>query len=302
MAKIAYRDPKNLQAATRKLLGKITSVIEDYQSQGYTLTLRQLYYQLVSKDIIPNKTQMYAKLSSILTDARMCGQVDWDSIEDRVRVPKMKSQWENIEALVDSAIYSYRKDRHVDQENYIEVWVEKDALSGVLLPITEKYHVHLMVNRGYSSVSAMHDAATRFIEAQNEGKKSFILYLGDHDASGLDMIRDITDRLSEFGAEVEVMPIALTMEQIQEYNPPPNPAKITDPRAKDYIEKFGGVSWELDALQPSMLTKLLKDNLENLIDMEKYNQVVKEEVIEKRKLRELAAQIDANENEGEDEN
>ena len=178
MARIAYKDPKNLRNETRQLLSEIIEVVEDYHSQGFKLTLRQLYYQLVAADIIPNQQKMYAKLSKILSDARMCGQVDWDIIEDRVRVPKMHNQWDDIPDLVNSAVHSYRRDRHHNQENYVEVWVEKDALSGVLAPITDEYHVHLMVNRGYSSVSAMHDAALRFRAAYMQDKDC-LLYTSD---------------------------------------------------------------------------------------------------------------------------
>ena len=146
--KVAYVNPKNLRSQTRQLLGEITEVVDEYSAQGYKLTLRQLYYQLVSKEIIPNQQKMYAKLSTILTDARMCGQVDWDVIEDRVRVPKKPSEWQGIKDIMRAAAMGYRTDRHRGQGNYVEVWVEKDALSGVLLPITEEYHVTLMVNQG----------------------------------------------------------------------------------------------------------------------------------------------------------
>ena len=291
MPKIAYKDPKNLRQETRHLLSEIITVVEDYHSQGFKLTLRQLYYQLVVKEILPNKQAMYAKLSKILSDARMCGQVDWDIIEDRVRVPKMHSEWDDIQDLVNSAIHSYRKNRMDGQDNYVEVWVEKDALSGVLSPITDEYHVHLMVNRGYSSVSAMHDAALRFERATNQGKDCTILYLGDHDPSGLDMIRDIRDRLCGFGIDIQVQAIALTKQQIDQYQPPPNPAKITDPRANDYITQHGKVSWELDALTPNVLHELLRTNLEELIDMEKYNVIISEEEEEKEKLVELAESV-----------
>lgn len=287
--KIAYTDPKNLRPATRELLGQITEVVEDYATQGYKLTLRQLYYQLVAADIIPNQQKMYSKLSTILTDARMCGQVDWDVIEDRVRIPKMHAEWNDIPDLVNSAVVSYRKNRHYGQGKYVEVWVEKDALSGVLQPITDEYHVHLMVNRGYSSVSAMHDAALRF--EREVGKDLHILYLGDHDPSGLDMIRDIESRLAGFGVSVQVNPIALTKLQIQQYNPPPNPAKITDPRAEKYISRHGNTSWELDALQPDVLHGLLREHLEDLIDMDKYNKIIKQEEKEKERLVQLADRI-----------
>ncbi len=287
MAKTAYINPKNIRPATKELLNKIVIIVDEYANDGYKLTLRQLYYQLVSQDIIPNQQTEYAKLSTILKDARMSGQVDWDVIEDRVRIPQIPSHWDNIPDLVDSAIHSYRKDRMVNQKNYVEVWVEKDALSGVLLPITKQYHIHLMVNRGYSSVSAMHDAALRFQEAIDDGKDCTILYLGDHDPSGLDMIRDIFDRLRTFDVDVNVQSIALTMQQIKKYNPPPNPAKITDPRATNYIAQFGKVSWELDALKPKVLVNLLQKNIEKLIDMNEYKHIIEIETREKEKLIEL---------------
>jgi len=285
--KIAYTNPKNIRPATRKLLDQIMIILDEYANDGYKLTLRQLYYQLVTKLAIDNTLRMYAKLSTILKDARMCGQVDWDVIEDRVRIPQIPNEFDDMKDLMNNSIYWYRKDRHRGQKNYVEVWVEKDALSGVLLPITEKYHVHLMVNRGYSSVSAMHDAAIRFQHAIDEDKDCTILYLGDHDPSGLDMIRDISDRLLTFGADVNVKQIALTMEQIKQYNPPPNPAKEDDPRAKEYIEQFGEISWELDALKPQVLVKLLQKNLELLIDMGMYNEIISEEEEEKGKLAKL---------------
>lgn len=259
------------------------------------MTLRQLYYQLVSRDIIPNAQSEYSKLSTLLTEARMYGLIDWDSIEDRIRKPKKASEWKNIPDIVQSAIASYRRNRWIDQDNYLEVWVEKDALSGVLEPITRKYHVNLMVNRGYSSASAMHDASLRLKRQEQNGKTCYILYLGDHDPSGMDMVRDIKDRLTTFGCTVEVKRIALNMDQIQSFNPPPNPAKITDPRAKKYIQEFGETSWELDALSPRDLNELLDTEIGELIDREKYNQVCRLEEWERQKLSEVADEIEIDE-------
>jgi hypothetical protein len=153
-----------------------------------------------------------------------------------------------------------------DQPVYIEVWVEKDALSGVLKRVTKEFHVRLMVNRGYSSASAMYDAYNRIRRANTYGQDAVILYLGDHDPSGMDMIRDISDRLAEFGVSPTVSAIALTDAQIEKYNPPPNPAKVTDPRAKDYIARYGPTSWEVDALKPEVLHNLVTDAISSIID------------------------------------
>lgn len=290
--KQAYLEPKNWQGKKQLVFEKIKEIVEEFQSQGYKMTLRQLYYQLVSRDIIANSQKEYAKLSTLLTEARMYGLIDWDFIEDRIRVPKINSQWNGIEHIVDSAIASYRRDRWNGQENYIEVWVEKDALSGVLLPITKKYHVNLMVNRGYSSASAMHDASLRFKKQEQKGKTTYILYLGDHDPSGMDMVRDIQERMEIFNSNVDVKRIALNMDQIDSFNPPPNPAKITDPRANKYISEFGNTSWELDALSPKDLNKLLDSEIQKLLNIELYNKIYRQEEKEKDELIRVSGEIE----------
>jgi len=257
-------------------LGIVNDIIKEYLQQGYRLTLRQLYYQLVSRDIIPNSVKEYGKLSGLLVKGRMAGHVDWEAIEDRIRIPKLPYYAKNIQDAMSDIVGAYRLNRQDGQDVYIEVWVEKDALSGVLLRVTRKYHINLMVNRGYSSCTAMHDAYQRF--DLEDDKERYILYLGDHDPSGLDMIRDVKDRLGEFGLDdINVIPVALTHEQIKKYKPPPNPAKVTDPRANDYISEYGRVSWEVDALNPKILNSLLEKAILDLIDEDKYEEMLEKE-------------------------
>ena len=279
-----FRDKLRLNKSNTEQLEVINGIIEEYAEEGYTLTLRQLYYQLVSRDIIPNEQKQYAKLSTLLVKGRMAGFVDWDAIEDRIRVPHLPYSVDDIEDAIRDTIDQYRLNRQEGQEVYIELWVEKDALSGVLKRVTEKYHINLMVNRGYSSCSAMHDAYNRLKRQEREGKETYILYLGDHDPSGLDMIRDIKERLEEFGVNPTVKQIGLTMKQIKKYNPPNNPAKITDPRAKWYLQEHGNKSWEVDALNPQVLNKLAEDNIKKLIDMDLFNQQIEKEEQDKNKL------------------
>jgi hypothetical protein len=150
----------------------INEIIEEYLKQGYKLTLRQLYYQLVSRNIIPNLQKEYAKLSNLLVAGRMAGVVDWEAIEDRIRVPFLPYWVDDVAGALDDTISQYRLNRQDNQKAYIEVWVEKDALSGVLRRITSHYHVNLMVNRGYSSCSAMYDASKRFNNSTSEGKRN----------------------------------------------------------------------------------------------------------------------------------
>jgi len=277
--KQAYTKPRKIHRATKLILDQILIILEEYEN--YKVTIRQVYYQLVTRLVFLNHRKNYLKTSTMIKDARMWGIIDWDAIEDRIRIIQIPPQWDNTYDLLDNTINVYRKDRHVGQKNYVEVWLEKDALSGVLLPITEKYHINFMVNRGYSSVSAMHNSMFRFQEAIDNGKDCTILYLGDHDPSGLDMIRDIHERLETFGVDVNVKQIGLTQEQVRKYNLPPNFTKTNDPRAKGYIEKHGSTSWELDALPPKVLNELLESNLKSLIDLDLYNEIVKQEELEK---------------------
>ncbi|KKN65936.1 hypothetical protein LCGC14_0476390 [marine sediment metagenome] len=297
-----FRDGLHMNQKNKELLETINEIIDEYSMEGYKLTLRQLFYQLVSRDIVPNLTKEYAKLSTLLTKGRMGGVVDWSAIEDRNRVPYIPYSVDDIEDAINDTINQYRLDRQDGQKVHVELWVEKDALSGVLKRITEHYHIKLIVNKGYSSTSAMYDAYRRFSNKINEGKKVVVLYLGDHDPSGLDMIRDIHQRSCEFligdavdfvgdddesNPAFQVRPIGLTMKQIKQFNPPPNPAKVKDPRSTGYIEKYGKVSWEVDALNPETLHKLVRENVEILIDMNLFNKQIKKEKADIIKLKEM---------------
>jgi hypothetical protein len=276
-------------------LTEVNRIIESYQRQGYTLTLRQLYYQLVSKAIIPNKLAEYSKLSTLLKEGRMAGSVDWDAIEDRLRQPSKPPEWESPADIIAACIKQYRVPRMKGQANYLEVWVEKDALSGVLKRVTSEYGIPIVVNRGYSSVTAMYDAHQRFSLADSEGADEIrVIYIGDFDPSGQDMIRDITDRIEEFNNgdySFEILPVALTLDQINAYSPPPNPAKITDPRADKYIAKYGPTSWEVDALPPEVLNSILTNVIDALIDREVYDDVIATEEGHIKKLKKVKEKL-----------
>ncbi len=309
--KIKYTDSEGnkdiWEKPQQELLDEIKEIVETYFEQDITLTNRQLYYQLVSRDIIPNAQEIYKRICTFITDARYSGYVDWDAIEDRGRTPEIHSEWDNIKRLIESATYSYRLPRWKDQDYYVELYCEKQAMENVLKPVADKYHIYFGANKGYSSASTMYNLAQRIKEKIKEGKKAVILYLGDHDASGLDMVRDINKRICEFltaGDErvdidsdeeknpyFRIIPLALNMEQIKKYNPPPNPAKMTDPRAEWYIGEFGNKSWELDALEPKVLSKIADKGVRKFLDEEKYNNWIEKEQDEKRALEEFGDKI-----------
>ncbi len=176
----------------------IRQIVKEYSDEGYVLTLRQLHYQFVKSNWIVNHDTAYKKLGSILDDCRYGGIIDWDAIEDRGRVPYLPFFVNNVEEGLQVILDQYRVNRQDEQENCIELWTEKDALSGILRRTTEKYHINLVVNKGYTSSSAIYNAYERVIENIAKDKKFIILYFGDHDPSGLDMVRDIEHRLMLF--------------------------------------------------------------------------------------------------------
>lgn len=273
--------------ATRDLLGSALVVVEEYEAQGYQLTLRQLFYQCVARDLIPNTLRWYKRLGEVVVKARLAGFIDWQSIVDRGRTPVMPSHWDGPLDLIDSAVAAYRLDRWAGQTFHVEVWCEKDALSGVLEPVCRLYHVRYLALRGYSSISAIYDGSKRFRAARIEGKRPVVVYLGDHDPSGIDMTRDVTDRLDTLTHQegVDVRRVALNMDQIETYDPPSNPTKVGDSRSSDYIEKYGHESWELDALEPQVLDGLVSGAIFDFLDRPLYDMVVEQEEQDKRDIR-----------------
>lgn len=280
------------------VVSQIQEIVEYYEGLGYKLTLRQLHYQFVSRNWIVNHDTAYKKLGKILDDCRYGGLVDWNSIEDRGRVPHLPYYVDDIPDAVNDTLRHYRLDRQRGQTNHVEVWTEKDALSGIMKRTTEKYGVKLVVNKGYTSSSAIYGAYNRFADKLETDHDVTILYFGDHDPSGLDMIRDVRERLEfmfingDRGTDCSnfnVIPIGLTMQQIKKYKLPPNPAKMTDGRSAAYIEKFGKLCWEVDALNPEILTEVVEYNIIDQIDLRQYNDTVEQEGKDKAKLKSVIA-------------
>lgn len=274
----------------RALITTADRIMRNYQAQGYDLSLRQLYYQFVAHHDLPNTEQNYKMLGTVISDARLAGALDWDSLVDRGRSTSQNVHWESPAEMLEYRSRSFRIDLWEDQDWHVEVMVEKQALEGVLEPVCLGLDVAFTANKGYSSSSAMHTAGQRMKEKIGEGKNAAVIYLGDHDPSGIDMSRDVTDRLmlfSEAGewdeSDKKVYPsegmedrfqcyrIALNMPQVRQYNPPPNPAKMTDSRAESYVRRFGTESWELDALDPETLATLVRGAVEGYRDDDKWN-------------------------------
>lgn len=286
MPKIQYKEIAFKQKSL-DLIELVNSVIDEYRAQGYELTLRQVYYQLVARGYIENNERSYKNIGSLINDGRLAGLIDWNSITDRTRNLRNRAHWDQPQDVIYSAKYSYLLDKWEGQPNYVEVWVEKDALIDIVGQACRPLDTPHFSCRGYTSQSEMWSAAQRFIRQKNREAR-YIIHLGDHDPSGIDMTRDIQERLEMFGADVYVKRVALTMNQVTTYNPPPNPAKITDSRCGKYIDQYGEESWELDALEPQMLTKLITNEVTALRDDAIYQAICDREEAEKRELQTVA--------------
>jgi hypothetical protein len=319
MAKIEYT-PKKFSPGSLKIISQAEAICANYAAQGYDLTLRQLYYQFVSRGLIANKQTEYKRLGSIINDARLAGILDWDYIVDRTRNLRSLAHWDEPTDLIKAAAQQFRTDKWASQPTRIEVWIEKDALVGVLDVVCPDLDVPYFSCRGYTSQSEIWGAAQRLNEYLWKGQNVLILHLGDHDPSGIDMSRDIEDRLRLFTRKdmirrmttmlrkwiregeidpdaadykevararldeyedtcghLEIRRIALTMDQVQEYDPPPNPAKMTDARAEGYVGLYGDESWELDALDPATLSALIREHVEGERNEEAWDSAVEAE-------------------------
>lgn len=271
---IQYREI-NLRPKALATIERANEIIAEFSGQGFDLTLRQLFYQFVARGLIANTQREYKNLGGVVNDARLAGLIDWESIVDRTRELRNLPHWESPRDIVSACARQFNHDRWADQSAYVEVWIEKDALVGVIEGVCRRYDVPHFSCRGYTSQSEMWVAAQRIESKVDRDGALVILHLGDHDPSGMDMSRDIEERLRLFmggnaNDSLEVRRIALNTDQVRQYNPPPNPAKITDSRARDYIRRFGRESWELDALDPNVITALIEAQLDELIDVDRW--------------------------------
>lgn len=256
------------------------------------LTLRQIYYRLVAVYNYPNRRSSYNQLSTQLVRAREQREVDGSRIEDRTRgFLGGDGVWLDPEKFRNTVRKyfleywkKYRRKLWEDQDNFLIVWIEKDALSRVVSRAADKYRVIVAPSRGYASYSYIIKAITKL----PRGKKTRVLHFADHDPSGLDMTRDLQTRLMRYNRKlVPVTRIALTYSQVDEYKLSPNPTKRSDTRSAGYIEKYGYECWELDAIEPRELQRLVVEAIEARLDKKQWEASLKQENEEKEHLEEI---------------
>lgn len=287
--------PKNFSAAHEQIISQANDFLDDFEQQGFSVSLRQLYYQFVaSVPGFPNTEQSYKRLGGIITNARLAGRISFDSIEDRGRSCYAVGSQPDPNKVLDNLAYRYSEDYWAGQDSYVEVWVEKDALSGVIERPCNRLRVPHMACKGYMSASAAYEAGQRFKDAHDAGKTCVLIHLGDHDPSGIDMTRDNGKRLQMFAeSPVKISRIGLNMDQIEKYSPPPNPTKVTDSRAEDYITRFGYTCWELDALSPKVIDRLITDEVNKYIDPDEWSDTTRRERINRALIDKIEANKEA---------
>jgi hypothetical protein len=310
------------------LIGAASKIMREYIANGYSLTLRQLYYQFISRGIVDPKTgeamantvQSYKKLGDAISDGRMLGLLDWDALEDRTRGMEVQLRMRDAAHAVTIIRNAFHIDMWANQPARVEVWIEKEALVGVIEPICRELDVPYLACRGYVSQSEQWRAYRRFSATRAAGQRTIILHFGDHDPSGVDMTRDNRERLEWFllcdrartlhadgkkledvvvasgdedsGSLLEVRRLALTMDQIEEYEPPPNPAKATDARFEAYAAEYGDESWELDALDPSVIVDLIQTEVDEIRDADLWAEKEDEQAAGLKKLETIISKLE----------
>jgi hypothetical protein len=292
---------KNFRPPALALVDKANEIIEDYAEQGFQLTLRQLYYQFVQQNILPNNEKSYGMIGSVVNDARLAGLIDWEAIEDRTRHVRENAHWGAPSEIVRACANQFAIDKWGSQKRRVIVLIEKDALVGVIEPVCQALDTPCLSCRGYTSQTEMWKLGQRLGGWIADEQFPVVLHLGDHDPSGIDMSRDIRDRLALFlndegGLDAfDFLRLALNRDQIDHYKPPPNPAKITDSRCKSYIAAHGEESWELDALEPKVLAKLVELSILRHRERKPWAAALAEEAEHKKtlvNLTEVAARVE----------
>lgn len=270
--------------ASVRLIDAAASILE----QEHPMTIRQLFYRLVGTGQIDNTKQEYQRVSRLMTIARRDGRCEYGWIVDRSRPEYTPNVWENAAAYAEAIKRSYRRDCWQDQPCHIEVWTEKDAITSSIEPVTRELGVTVRVFRGFSSTTLANEIAETFSEID---KDIHVFYLGDHDPSGIDIERDILDRVGDFSgglALFDIKRLAIHAADIQRFNLPTQKVKTKDRRHGGFLQHHGDKCVELDALPPNELRRRVREAIEVLIDREPWDRHLLAEKVERDSIIDLA--------------
>jgi len=264
---------QGLHPATIKLYNAVT---KETASGAGRMTLRHLFYRLVSKGVLEKTEKQYNKLIKDVGNMRKTGIISYDFFADGTRWQRKPRTYSGVKQALERTARFYRKDYWENLPVYVEFWVEKDAISDIVFEVTEEFDVPLMVARGFASLSFLHSSAEYITET---GKKAFIYHLGDYDPSGLMAAKTIENSLRGFGADIEFRRLAVTTEQIQEFNLPTRPTKESN-----HSKNFNGDSVEIDAMDPQLIQALVRDAIFSHVDHDQFQKLKSVERAEKESL------------------
>jgi hypothetical protein len=274
---------RRTQAQLRTLRDALIAVLE----RDHPMTVRQVFYRLVSAGVIDKTEQEYKNsVGRQLVLMRREGEIPFGWIADNTRWMRKPKAFNSVEQALEQTARTYRRALWDNQDVYVEVWTEKDALAGVLYEETARWEVPLMVTKGFSSVSYLHEAARAI---SFECKPAYLYYFGDHDPSGVHIDRSIERQLREMApdAEIHFQRVAVRVEQIEELNLQTRPTKRTDSRSKGFV----GESVEVDAIEPARLRLMVRECIEPHVDKRALSGLRTAEASEREILTNLASTI-----------
>ncbi len=278
------RPIKRRKRRSKEDIQDIKNAIYRVLMDEHPMTVRQVFYQLVSLGVIDKTEKEYKNtVCRLVKDMRLEHSIPFGWIADNTRWMRKPRTYSGLREVLEAAIETYRRSIWQDANCYIEIWLEKDALAGVLYQITAEWDVPLMVTRGYPSITYLYEAAEAICE---RGKPTYLYYFGDRDPSGVDIPRNVEDRIREFAPDIPIHfeCVAVTEEQIQTLNLPTRPTKSSDSRAKN----FEGESVEVDAIPPRQLRQLVRNCIEAHVDLAEFERIKRVEEQERLTLATLA--------------
>lgn len=287
LPKIQYDFDTKLQKKSLDFISQINNILDSEDFRNETMTIRQLHYGMVSRNLTPNTQKSYNQLAKIIKKGRYCGLIDWERIEDITRFKRELPHWENQRVFLESVIPQYKKNLWTLQNYYVQIWCEKDAVFSTINKIAEKYRVPCFSCRGFSSTSSLWKASEDIIR---KNKDCVIIYVGDHDPSGVFMPNDIKKRLNEFltghfNHTLTIEHCALTLDQIRQFKIPKQFAKVKDKRTMQYVKTYDTTnSWELDALPPKVLMEIIEQTLLKYLNIAFFEFSKKSETEERQDL------------------
>jgi hypothetical protein len=287
MTAVYEASPIKRQRATKAEVEERREALLAIIDDGKPMTVRQVFYQATVRGLVEKAESGYAKVQHDLTLMRRAGELPYNWLADNTRWQRKPDTFDSVEDALRETARFYRKNLWRDADCYVEIWLEKDALSGVIYPVTSMYDVPLMVARGYASLSFLHSAA-EYINSL--AVPAYIYHFGDFDPSGVNAGEKIEETLRELAPDAEIVfeRIAVTPAQIDEWDLPTRPTKTSDTRAK----AFGSnLSVELDAIEPNQLRAIVQEAIEQHLPSDQFEVLKAAEESERKIISRLVRKV-----------